>query len=338
MWYNSEVVYIHIQSASMPQSASVIDTLGEGYRAIHRRPAVLLLALAFNLALLFSAPVSFAPLFDRLDGFLTRLASDPAAADGAVQSQVSTLLQELGQTDLRQPLALLNVMPRFVIPRFAPGALASDATAGPAIRVASIPGALLAIMAINLAVLPAGVLFLTLAGAAVRGEPPWPHGMGRTLAHVAVALLGAMAIFLAAGLILGVPLAFAAGLLLALNEGLGALAFSLLFVVVVWVQIYIGFTNEAIVMSRLGPLRAIQASFNIVRRNLWGTIGLLLLSLLIARGTEVIWELLSGTTAGLTAAALGSAYIGAGLSAARMAFYRERLRRMEERQPVRPRA
>ncbi|MBO9326861.1 MAG: hypothetical protein J7463_16315, partial [Roseiflexus sp.] len=94
--------------------------------------------------------------------------------------------------------------------------------------------------------------------------------------------------------------------------------------------------NEAIVMSRVGPLRAIRTSFEVVRRNLWGVIGLLILSLIITRGTEVIWEMFSNSTAGSIVAALGSAYIGAGLAAARMAFYRERLRRLSEQHLVRP--
>jgi len=102
------------------------------------------------------------------------------------------------------------------------------------------------------------------------------------------------------------------------------------------VQIYVGFANEAIVMSRVGPLRALRASFELVRRNLWGVVGFLLLSLLITRGTEVIWEMLGTSMIGGVAAALGSAYIGVGLAAARMAFYRERVRRLSEQQAIRP--
>lgn len=310
----------------MPQSASVIDILSEGYRAMHRRPIALLLVLALNLTLLFSAPVSFAPLLERLNGFLTRLASDPAlAVDAEQEGQGGALLKELGQTDLRQPLALLNVMPRFITPRFAFGALAGVDSV---ISIGTIPGALLALTAINLIVLPLGALFLALVGGAVRGDPMLPPGLGRNIVRIGAALLGLMALFLAAGLILGIPMLLIATLLTMLNEGLGLLAFSLLFVIAVWVQIYVGFANEAIVIGRLGPLRAIQSSFNLVRRNLWGTVGLLLLSLLITRGTEVLWDLVSGSTIGLVAAAVGSAYIGAGLIAARMAFYQERTQQM----------
>lgn len=319
----------------MRQSASIIDTLSEGYRAIHRRPAALLLAFAFNLALLLTAPVSFAPLFDRFDSFLTRMAGASADANSEAQSQMSALLAELGQTDLRQTLALMNLMPRFVAPRFAPGALATNG-AGAVITIASVPAALLTFAAINLIVFPIGVLFLTLVGAAVRGEPALRRDLWRVMAHIGAAVLGVMAILAIAFVLVGLPFTFVAALLMAVNEVLGVLAFSLILVVIIWVQIYVGFANEAIVMSRVGPLRALRASFELVRRNLWGVVGFLLLSLLITRGTEVIWEMLGTSTLGGMAAALGSAYIGAGLAAARMAFYRERLRRLSEQQVIRP--
>lgn len=319
----------------MRQSASIIDTLSEGYRAIHRRPAALLLVFAFNLALLMTAPVSFAPLFDRFDSFLARLAGASTDANSEVQSQMSALLAELGQTDLRQTLALVNVMPRFVVPRFAPGALATNGV-GAVITIASVPAALLTFVVINLIVFPIGVLFLTLVGAAVRGEPVLRRDLLRVMAHIGVAALGVMAILATAFVLVGLPFAFVAALLMAVNEVLGVLAFSLILVVIIWVQIYVGFANEAIVMSRVGPLRALRASFELVRRNLWGVVGFLLLSLLITRGTEVIWEMLGTSTFGGVAAALGSAYIGAGLAAARMAFYRERVRRWSEQQVIRP--
>lgn len=319
----------------MRQPASIIDTLSEGYRAIHRRPAALLLVFAFNLALLLTAPVSFAPLFDRFDSFLTRLAGASAEYDGEAQSQMSALLAELGQTDLRQALALMSVMPRFIIPRFAPGALATN-SAGAAITIASVPAAVLTFVVINVIVFPIGVLFLALVGAAVRGEPAWQRDLWRIIARIGAAVLGVMAILSTAFVLIGVPFTFVAALLMAVNEVLGVLAFSLILVVIIWVQIYVGFANEAIVMSRVGPLRALRASFELVRRNLWGVVGFLLLSLLIVRGTEVIWEMLGTSTLGGVAAALGSAYIGAGLAAARMAFYRERLRRLSEQQAIRP--
>jgi hypothetical protein len=92
----------------------------------------------------------------------------------------------------------------------------------------------------------------------------------------------------------------------------------------------LGFAREAIVVSGVGPLWALHASFNIVRRNLMGTLGFLALSWLIAVGSGVLWlNLAQRSTIGLIVAIVGSAYLGSGLLAARMAFYRERLRRWQ---------
>jgi hypothetical protein len=228
----------------MRQSASIIDTLSEGYRAIHRRPAALLLVFVFNLALLITAPVSFAPLFNRFDSFLTRLAGASTDTNSDTQVQMSALLAELGQTDLRQTLALMNVMPRFVIPRFAPGALATGSVDA-VVTIASVPEALLTFVLINLIVFPIGILFLTLVGAAVRGEPVLHRDFWRVLVHIGVAVLGVMAILAAAFVLIGIPFTFAAALLMAVNEVLGILAFSLILVVIIWVQIYVGFCQRS---------------------------------------------------------------------------------------------
>ena len=136
-------------------------------------------------------------------------------------------------------------------------------------------------------------------------------------------------------LALGLPFLFFAYLLIFLNPTIGLLALELLFVVGFWVNIYIGFYREAIVIHDQGPLRAIYTSFNVVRRNFWGTLGFLALSLIISLGSGVIWYRLVGSTAGLIVAMVGSAYIGSGLLAARMAFFRERLRRWQSA-PVQP--
>jgi hypothetical protein len=59
----------------------------------------------------------------------------------------------------------------------------------------------------------------------------------------------------------------------------------------------------------------------------------------ITIGCGVIWGLLASrlSTTGLVLAIVGSAYVGSGLLAARMAFFRERLRRCKAAPaPLRP--
>jgi hypothetical protein len=68
----------------------------------------------------------------------------------------------------------------------------------------------------------------------------------------------------------------------------------------------------------------VRRSFALVRRNFFASVGLLLLIWLIGLGLGLLWDQLSSSPVGLIIASVGSAYIGAGLAAARMVFYRER--------------
>ena len=102
---------------------------------------------------------------------------------------------------------------------------------------------------------------------------------------------------------------------------------------VFWVRIYIGFAVEAIAVDSMGPLRALYSSASVVRRNFFSTVGLLLISALITLGLGLVWQQLSVNTFGLLVACAASAYIGSGLEAARMLFYRERLRSLKKKIP-----
>jgi hypothetical protein len=160
----------------------------------------------------------------------------------------------------------------------------------------------------------------------VRGErTPLPLTLGHAL-RAGLSILGAASVIAGVGLALVLPFLVFSLMLSALSAAIGAFAISLVMMALFWAWVYLNFANEAIVIGGLNPLRALHASFNIVRRNFWGTVGLLALSFLITTGCAVIWRQLIGTTAGLVIAILGSAYVGCGLQAARMVFFQERLR------------
>ena len=98
-----------------------------------------------------------------------------------------------------------------------------------------------------------------------------------------------------------------------------------LFIALFWAQIYLGFTNEALVLGRLNPIQAISTSFKLVRQHFWSTLGLLIMVYVISGGSAIIWRSLFGTSWGVIIAVLGCAYIGTGLQAARFGFVRDRL-------------
>ena len=61
-----------------------------------------------------------------------------------------------------------------------------------------------------------------------------------------------------------------------------------------------------------------------VGRNLPSTLGLLILALILSEGFVRIWVRLSANSWGVPIGILGNAYIGAGLTAATLLFYRAR--------------
>jgi hypothetical protein len=323
-----------------PQNATLIDSLSEGYAAINRRPWLLLVPILLNLYLWFGAPLSLGPLISDVVGTLRR-AQPPATEQGDMQALYDQLLSR-GGTDLREQMAILNAIPTLRLRLIgsidegdglglptAPEVLpVVDTNRGDTIQVSTFGGALLAFVVINALALAISSIFLAQLGAAVQREWPGTAGLRRAL-RIGLSLLGSIGAILGVALALGLPMLFFAALLLLFNQTLGLLAVELLIAIAIWIGIYVGFYPEAIVMSGMGPLRAIYASFNTVRRNFWATLGFLAISLVISLGSDVIWTRLVGSTAGLVVAIVGSAYIGSGLLAARMAFFRERLRRWQ---------
>lgn len=338
-------------AVTKPQNATLIDSISEGYTAINRRPWLLLLPLLLNVYLWFGPQLSFGPLFTNVHNVLTSI--QPGLID---QSEMQVLYDQLlanGSVDLRSQATFLNYVPalhQYIIgsvdsagnaagvPSIIEPPRLIDARRTDTIAVATVGGALLAFVTLNALALALSALFLAQVGAAVRNPAGgmWlPRGGLGAALRVGLAMLGAVGIILGVMLALGLPFLFFAYLLIFLSPTIGLLALELLFVVGFWINIYIGFYREAIVIHDQGPLRAIYTSFNVVRRNFWGTLGFLAISLIISLGSGAIWFRLVGSTAGLIVAMIGSAYIGSGLLAARMAFFRERLRRWQSA-PVQP--
>jgi hypothetical protein len=312
----------------MQQNATLIDILGDGYRTINRRPLLVLVPILLNLYLWFGAQISIAPLLSDLSGLVQRLQpASVAAADPTDPASFEKVLQSLGQSDMRQPLAILNFIPTLPITQMVefPGAIA----------IHSMGGVVLAFLLINLVALPLSAIFLTRMAALVRNEVATPGVLLRQSARSGLFILGTVAVIVCVGAALVLPFAVFSFILMGLNQEIGTFAFTLLALAIFWVQIYLGFANEAVVIGGLRPLRAIHASFNIVRHHFWGTLGLLGVSYIISAGGAIIWRELIGSTAGLAVAIIGSAYIGCGLQAARMLFFQDRLQRLQA-QPKRP--
>ena len=98
----------------------------------------------------------------------------------------------------------------------------------------------------------------------------------------------------------------------------------------VWLSIALFFAVPAIILDEVGVGNAIWRSVNVVGRNFWPTIGLILLSFFLSLGFSIIWQRLGVTRLGLVVSIIGNAYIGSGLVADSLVFYGDRRRRWLE--------
>ncbi|MCG8351175.1 MAG: hypothetical protein MI924_25675 [Chloroflexales bacterium] len=303
-------------TVAKPQSLSLIDTFSAGYRVINQRLWVILIPVILTLYLWLGIRLSFAPFLSNLRDAMQRAVAS-LTTNSHEQEQLVLAIQN---ADMRSRLALFNFVP--ILP---PEVLLVNNFPQTSLYVHDLPSVLLAILVINLLALLLSSLFLALlAGAAQRETLHMRTVLWRCMT-AARDICGYWLILIGVGLLLGLPfLALSVVLVMALPDTVMVVSLAW-YVVLFWVYVYTGFAIEAILMSRVGPLRAIYNSVNIVRRNLLPTMALLLLSFVIVAGLNIVWLNLARTNWGLLLASVANAYIGSGLAATRLVFYNERL-------------
>lgn len=317
-------------SVPKAKTATLVETLTEGYWLINRHPWLIILPVLVNIYLVLGAQLSFAPLIEQLTEIMRRLAPPDTPTETALEP-----VAMLAQMDMRVPLALLNAVP--TLPLRLLGDIGPGVTGLPqpaTLMISSMWGIIAAFGLINLLALPLSALFLTRIAADLRSERPGLAGWLRQAGRATIMMLLTALIMAALAMALMFPILVLSTVLMAFSQPLGMLVMTLMFFIIFWGQIYLGFTNEALVLGRLNPLQALLSSFRLVRYNFWSTIGLLAMSYIILGGSAVIWRNLLSSPWGIAIAILGCAYIGTGIQAARFAFIRDRLGVVSSQQSV----
>ncbi len=297
-----------------PQTPGLIDTINAGYTVLNRRLWVLCIPIVLDLYLWFGTHLSLRPLFERLETSLTAsailVASDP--------QQQALLLERLRHTDMRAPLALLNYVP-LVLPTLPPDTLPQSVGW---LTITSLPELALALVVINTLALLWSSCFLTLLAGMVRNERYTLATYIRRVWQVMRYIPAYLFLLLGVGFLLGLPFLVLSALIVGLLPSTTVLVIFIWFMAGFWIYIYTGFAVEAILITQVGPLRAIYHSVHVVRRNFLSTIGLLLLCYVIIAGMGIVWQALAQQRLGLLLVIILSAYVSTGLTMARLVFYR----------------
>lgn len=307
----------------------MIETLSAGYAAVNRQPWVLLLPILLNLFLWLGPHVSYSPLVGPAVTNATewtRRASvgpSPVVRDPeAISSLEQTRQWLIARSDdvngfealVWSPLGLPNVDN---LPSMDDSlAFVSGWGDGLALLVASV----------GLGLLLGGWFYGGLAGASTgqHGDPLAAFGR---VPRAVVDVLGLVVVLVGAALLLGFPVLMLIGFTALVSPPVAVLGSVLLLAGVLFATVHLFFSVPAIFVSRAGPLAAIQRSVGLVRRHLWPSVALIILTWLILAGMSRVWDLLASNLQspyGVVLVILGNAYVASGLIAAAMVFYLQR--------------
>lgn len=308
----------HRNATNTVRPPSLVDTLGTGFRALNRALPALLVPLVLDLWYWLGPRMSIHPLVD----WLRRL----------VDPETWQLMRDrLGPELLTDRLFDLKLSGRIEgqLPFWRRMYTLETVTAAPPVAPAiwSIGnfGTLFAtVLALNLVLTLLTAIYLLPLADIVRGAPV-QRRWSRRILRAWLAQLGVLAIVLALLIIVGIPLVTLASVVATVAPAAGSFLSVLAMALLLWIVFTASFAYDAIVLNDAGPISALLASLLIIRRSFWGAVGLYLLNFFILAGLNIIWQGLMGSIPGLLVAMLTSAYVGAGLAAAHLVFYRDRL-------------
>ena len=320
------------------RAGGVLDTIADGLSIVLERPQLIVLPLVVDLVLWLVLQVSLQPLAEQVAGFITTANT----ADSALAAENLRLIGEkvLASDALSAFLPSvfsgipLDSLLHFLIMTLSPDigyGISREAVYGSwgsGITGVWTPGSAGTVVLIGLGCLIIGTLLLALyqvpLARAVRGDttPGLIREVGKAWLHFVayLVLLGLTAIaalipfFLASlvFLVLGFNLVFVSTMALVIFGGLAS--------------IYTLFMVDAMLLHRIGPIRAFSLSMAVGRGYFAQTSRFALTALVLWLGALHFWPALVDSVPGLAIAIVANAFLGTGLTISGMLFYSDRFR------------
>ena len=309
---------MHPNATNVTRPPSLVDTVAAGFRTLNQALPALIVPIILDVWYWVGPRISIHPLVDWL-----RAAFDPEAWQ-LIRSRIDPALLTERLFDLKFTGRLEGQVPFWQRVHTLEPNITPQLFAPATWHVGSWLTLLGAIVVINIVLTLLTALYLLPLADIVRGTTA-PRSWLQRVARAWVSQLGVLGIVLSLLIVIGIPLLTVAGVSSAVSPLLGNVITVFAIAVILWIFFTASFAYDAIVLSGAGPIGAVLASLLVIRTSFWGAAGLHLLSFFILAGLNVIWQNLTGSVPGLILAILSSAYIGAGLTAAHLVFYRDRL-------------
>jgi len=311
------------RSSIMKGITALVETLSAGYNLAVKRIWLIFIPMALDIYLWLGPRLSIRPL----TGFLLKLWLPSEQIPAELQSFLDLnrqFLETMGQEVNLFSLLSSNLMgmPSYLTGGVPEGITASSITWGES-------GSVLVVLALIPLLLAAG-LFLgsiylgAIAQVTRSGTVNLNHLIRRVWRYwLLILLFGVLLIVVFS--IVGLPVFMLVALLEIFSSTVARFVLLGAGGLLMWALFHLFFVPHAIVIGESNLLPAVWNSMIVVGRNFWSTLGLIILMNLIQSGFTVIWDNLS-VNAPLTALSIaGNAFIGTGLAAASLVFYRDRL-------------
>jgi len=305
----------------------IIDSISEGLSLVRRRPLMMALPIVLDLSLWLAPQLSVEPLARTI-------------VSGLVMPQGVSAQQAADSFDAAKQFILQSGKDANLL-----GLLASGLFGVPSVVGAGMPegagnlggrvlvGNPLLAVVLALALTVVGVLvaavYLTTVASAVRGEALPTTSLLAKVRRNWLRLLVLTLVLLVLAFAIGVPLTLLLTVASIFSPAAAAFLSSMIGLLALWaglwVLLYLFFVIDAMMLHEVGLQRAIVNSIVVVRSSFWSSLGLILLVNVLAAGLSVVWRWLAGVApAGLVVAIVGNAFVGSGLVAASLVFYRDR--------------
>lgn len=290
MWYNKAESGERM-STRMRQTLYITDALAVGYTVIHRQPFILIFSIGLSVYLWLGSAITLAMPFSYN------------------QSIAAQWIGTLHAVDARTLLVVTNS-----IPVLAPGL---DAVVPPplALPVMEFAGVVMILNVITLAL--SSWFLVSLRQIILRERLPWQTMLRRTL-NVALRLI---IVFVLIGCVIA-PIGGLSLLTMLLIPATTTLIYYGWIVLVIAGLIGFGFTPEIITLGDEHSLQALYKSWQFARQRWLAIATFLAICTVIEVGFAQLWRSLATQPGWLAPAIIGNAYIGSGIRAARLQFYR----------------
>ncbi len=307
----------------------VIDALSAGFHAVSRHLWLILPPVALDLFLWLGPRLSVRPLLERwLNAWQAVMASGSSQMAWPATSLMSEMMRN-GDQEMNLLLLLTNRL--LGQPSLTP--LLPGGGWGGVIEIRSTLAAAIGFLVFTAIGLFITTLYLSLIASQLQEKGPDWTGFGRRLARrwsqLALYLIALTMVIVA----VSVPFSMAIVMATWLGPAIGTALIGVVSIILIWLGLWLFlalfFVGNAVVLDDVNVATAVWRSVNVVGRNLGATIGLWLLTELIMVGFSFIWQRLSAWPLGALVSIVGNAYLGTGLAAASLIFYRDRYRRWQ---------